>query len=100
MGRFMGSFKLKLAPENRLAMTLALKQALDLLQMPQADLSQWLMEEIERNPLLQLTSSEGRSRPLPDESQLPSPTTLYDRLAQQIRERFSSPLDRMIAEDF
>lgn len=93
----MNSLKLKLAPESRLAMTLALTQALEILQMPRIELAQWLRGEIEKNPLLKIPSSQ--SLPLPDESQLPSPPNLQAHLESQIRERFSSPIDRMIAEE-
>src|SRR5579872_7285956 len=53
---------LKLAPERRLIMTFALRQALEILQMPQLDLAQWLQDEIEKNPLLELRPTQTRKR--------------------------------------
>lgn len=88
---------LKLAPERRLIMTFALRQALEILQMPQLDLGQWLMDEIERNPLLELDSIRSKKR---FEEELPSPITLHEHLLTQIRENFLSRKDQLIAEEF
>lgn len=88
---------LKLAPERRLTMTFALRQALEILQMPQLDLGQWLMGEIERNPLLELDSVRPKKR---FEGDLPSPVTLHEHLLTQIRENFSDREDQLIAEKF
>ncbi len=99
MGRGMGQIKLKLAPDRKLIITQALRQALEILQMPHLELAQWLRTEIEKNPLLEIDSSET-SQPRPMEaSHIPSQPHLYDHLMHQVRERFSSPLDRMIAEE-
>lgn len=79
-------------------MTFALRQALEILQMPQMELAQWLRQEIERNPLLELDSTEG----IPAKGYQPeiaSPVHLYDHLIAQVRENFSSPLQRMMAEE-
>ncbi|HSX26404.1 MAG TPA: RNA polymerase factor sigma-54 [Chlamydiales bacterium] len=88
--------KLKLSPERNLVMTFALRQALEILQMPQLELGQWLRGEIEKNPLLELKPSSKSSPLLGD---LPSPPRLHDHLMRQVRESFRSPLDQMIAEE-
>lgn len=88
---------LKLAPEGRLIMTFALRQALEILQMPQMELGQWLRAEIERNPLLEL--AETCSKPRFD-AEIPAPITLHEHLLGQIRENFTSSKDRLIAEEF
>jgi RNA polymerase sigma-54 factor len=88
---------LKLAPERRLVMTFAMRQALEILQMPQIELGQWLRSEIEKNPLLELQESRSRPRFNPE---IPSPLTLHDHLLAQIRENFDFPKDRLIAEAF
>lgn len=95
-------FNLKLAPERRLVMTFAMRQALEILQMPQIELAQWLRSEIEQNPLLELDATEISS-PSPslnhrsEETEIISPTTLHESLNQQIRENFPSSIDRSIA---
>jgi len=88
---------LKLAPERRLIMTFALRQALEILQMPQLDLSQWLMGEIERNPLLELNPVRTTKR---FEVEIPAPISLHEHLHTQIRENFTEGKDRLIAEEF
>lgn len=88
---------LKLAPERRLMMTFGLRQALEILQMPQQDLAQWLLNEIEKNPLLELDSMQPRRK---FEGEVPSPLTLYEYLLSQIREHFPKESERRIAEEF
>ncbi|HSX10412.1 MAG TPA: RNA polymerase factor sigma-54 [Chlamydiales bacterium] len=88
---------LKLAPERRLVMTYALRQALEILQMPQMELGQWLLSEIEKNPLLEL--AEPCSKPRFD-AEIPAPITLHEHLMSQIRENFPSPRERLLAEEF
>ena len=85
---------LKLAPERRLVMTFALAQALEILQMPQQELKQWLLEEIEKNPLLELDALKGQDR---FEKDYPSSITLHEHIAEQIRDHFPDPHDRTIA---
>jgi RNA polymerase sigma-54 factor len=88
---------LKLAPERRLIMTFALRQALEILQMPQLDLGQWLLSEIERNPLLELGPVQTKKR---FEGELPATINLNEHLMNQVRENFSDDKDRLIAEEF
>lgn len=82
---------LNLAPERRMVMTFALRQALEILQMPQLDLGQWLMQEIEKNPLLELGSAQLKKR---FEGDFPYHPTLCEHLLNQIRDHFSHPNDR------
>lgn len=91
------SLFLKLAPERRLLMTFALRQALAVLQMPQLELGQWLRAEIEKNPLLELEEPCSKPRFNPE---IPSSPTLHEYLLAQIRENFPSPKDRLIAQAF
>lgn len=88
---------LKLAPERRMVMTFALRQALEILQMPQLDLGQWLQDEIEKNPLLELGPVQSKKR---FEGELPASINLHEHLTNQIRENFSDDKDRLIAEEF
>lgn len=85
-----------LLPERRLVMTLALRRSLEILQMSQLELSQWLEEEIEKNPLLECTPSSSKKRL---EIDLPSKISLYEHLQAQIRESFSSESDRKLAQN-
>lgn len=85
---------LKMAPERRLIMTFALRQALEILQMPQQELGQWLLNEIEKNPLLELKSASSGKR---FEIDVASPPNLYEHLLSQIRENFSDPKDQLLA---
>lgn len=97
MGNIMApNLSLKLTPERRLVMTMALRQALDILQMPQLELAEWLYGVIEKNPLLELDRPAFRKNLSED---YPAPVSLHEHLMQQIREHFSSTQDRRIAID-
>lgn len=85
---------LKLAPEARLVMTFALRQALEILQMPQLELGQWLLHEIEKNPLLELDATTSK-RPFTGE--FPAKPTLLEHLTEQIRDHFPDLDDQQIA---
>lgn len=84
---------LKSSHQMRPAIAFSLRQALEMLQMPQHELAQWLLSEIERNPLL-----EAHPVSLPtyrkDAAHIEAPPTLHDHLMRQIRERFPLPMDR------
>ena len=88
-------FFLNLAPERRLAMTFALRQSLEILQMNQLDLGQWLKHEIEKNPLLELDSSRCKKR---FDLDVAAPLNLHEHLRAQIRESFPDPEERQTAE--
>ncbi len=87
---------LKLAPERRLIMTYALRQSLEILQMTQLELSQWLNNEIEKNPLLEFSPVAKYRFNL----EIPSSLTLHEHLQAQIRDHFPHPHDRLIAQAF
>ena len=74
MGEFMNT-ALRQNLQGRLAMTFSLGQALVMLELPQAELSTWLLAEIEKNPLLELDSLSS-SLPFKDVSQIEAPKTL------------------------
>ncbi len=81
--------------EGRATMTFALRQALEILQMPQLELGQWLLNAIEKNPLIEII--ERPTRPYCD-MDLPATISLRERLLQQIRDTLSSNLERHIAQ--
>lgn len=87
---------LRLVPERRLIMTLALRQAVEILQMPQLELAQWIAAEVERNPILEMHTPSTSPRLL---QEIASTPTLHEHLLRQIRENFSSPSERLIAEE-
>ena len=91
------SLRLKIAPQRRLAMTFALRQALEILQMPQIELAQWLSQEIEKNPLLEEIPSSKKNY---SQEEIASPVSLYDHLKLQIRESFPLTAEQAIAEEF
>jgi RNA polymerase sigma-54 factor len=87
---------IRLAPEKRLFMTFALRQSLEILTMPQEELSLWLREEVEKNPLLEFTY------PLKAKAQRPIDiercSTLYEHLDAQIRDHFPEPRQLALAK--
>jgi len=89
--------RLKLSSEQRLTMTFALRQALEILHMPQIELAQWLTQEIEKNPLLEETSPAKTISYSEEIASLPS---LHDHLTHQIRENFPDPIFRSLATEF
>lgn len=87
---------MRLDQERRLAMTFALRQSLEILQMPQLELAAWLRAEIESNPLLELQETSSSSPLLIDP---PAPCTLHQSLSRQIRETLPSS-EQAIAAHF
>lgn len=88
---------LKITPERRMTMTLALRQAVEMLQMSQMELSQWLHQEIEKNPLLEL-GRKSQKKSFVEE--IIAPPNLHEHILAQIREHFSCPREREVAEQF
>lgn len=82
---------MRLTSERRLVMTFALRQALQLLQMPQLELAQWLQSEIDRNPLLEQDGYGTQRQVDIERAAIP---TLHEHLLLQIRENFSSHTDK------
>lgn len=102
----MGSIKikteLKTRTEQATVLTLALREALSILEMPLPDLAEWLQEQIEQNPALQFDEKEDLPykplKPSSDDSswidQIAAPAqTLYSYLMEQAREVLSSSDD-------
>jgi RNA polymerase sigma-54 factor len=87
---------LKIQVEPSLKMTLELCQALEILQMPQLELGQWLFKEIDKNPLLELSHRQGKKR---FEGEIAASETLYELLLRQIRENLEGA-ERKIGEHF
>lgn len=98
----MGSIKikteLKSKLEQRAILTLALREALSILEMPTPALAEWLQEQIEQNPALQFEEEapvHWEKKQSQDPSwvdQLAAPTqTLHDYLLEQAREVLSTP---------
>lgn len=85
----------------RLILTQALARSLEILQMPQLELASLIEEEIEKNPLLELGSDSYRSySPQTPRTDPPAPLTLRDHLLNQVRENFSLPFERRLAEEW
>ncbi len=85
---------LNLAPERQMVLTFALRQALEILQMPQLELGEWLTSEIEKNPLLEFGPPKLKRR---FEGDFPAPISLQEHLSLQIREHFDDPQDQEFA---
>ncbi len=84
---------------------LAMKQALHIMQLPVLDLAEWLTQEIERNPVLELKEarSTGVRRAAEHKSDFleraaPASTSLYDHLVKQLPLAFLNERDRGLAE--
>lgn len=86
---------LKLTPQKTLNMTFALQNALKLLQMNNQELSEHLQSEAEKNPLIEIYERKKPQNYF--EKEIISTPTLYEHLIAQIRENFSSPLEKLIA---
>lgn len=87
---------IKQSQQGRPSITFSLRQALDMLQMPQQELAQWLLNEIERNPLLEHNPASVHTYSK-DVSLIEAPPSLHDHLMSQIRERFALPEERALA---
>ncbi len=94
MGRNMRQ-NLQVAPQKSLVMTFQMQQALSILQMPQAELAQFLREEIDKNPLLEEIS---RSKSPTFDRDIPASFSIYDHLEAQIKESFPEKKDERIAK--
>lgn len=75
-------------------MTLALRQSLDILQMTQQELNEWLEAEVEKNPLLEFKPASSSPR---IEIDPPGRESLHEFLEAQIRDHFPNPDDRLLA---
>ncbi len=92
----MNRMGINLSLERRQVMTFALHQALKILQHSSLELSEWIQEEIERNPVLEeLPRKNASTSTIPPD--LAAKVTLRDHLLGQAREAFSSSEQREIA---
>lgn len=83
--------------QRRLAMTFRMQQALAILQMPQIELSEFIQEEIDKNPLLEEVK-KTKSHFI--DCEVPSTHSVYENLTLQIRDNFSEKHDLLIAKRF
>lgn len=88
-------YKLQTSQQRRLAMTFHMQQALAILQMPQIELSEFIQEEIDKNPLLdEVRKPKNRFV----ECDVTSSESVYENLLRQIRDHFSNKQDEQIAK--
>ena len=83
--------------EQRFTMNMSMRHAFDALQMPICELSAWVRSEIEKNPLL-LISSPERHRPSYIEETAVKKQTRNDFLEKEIREHFNTDIEIKIAQ--
>lgn len=83
----------------------AMRQALHIMQLPVLDLAEWLTQEIERNPVLELKETHSpRTRKTTDyksgfpERGLPASTSLYEHLIKQVPLACLDTRDKELAE--
>lgn len=74
--------KLDLRQGQQLVMTPQLQQAIKMLQMSNLELSEFIAEELERNPLLEVASPEPDPAPSPEREQADAPVGLERELAE------------------
>ncbi|MCB1107148.1 MAG: RNA polymerase factor sigma-54 [Chlamydiia bacterium] len=80
--------------DQRLIMSVAMEHAFHVLQLPVGELSEWVEQEVEKNPILHLTSHSIQEFNL---SLIHSKPTLYEHLEQQITLHFTTNEDKEIA---
>ncbi|MBS0624612.1 MAG: RNA polymerase factor sigma-54 [Verrucomicrobia bacterium] len=86
---------LRQVPEQRMVFSQALRLALEVLQKPHQELALWLQEEVESNPLLEISETPPFKEPV----DIPDKPSLYEHLLREIRDTFSNPTDLQIAEE-
>ncbi|MBX9744642.1 MAG: RNA polymerase factor sigma-54 [Chlamydiales bacterium] len=85
---------LQITVSRQMHFSLALKQSLEILQMPQQDLAVWLEGEVEKNPLLEISQTKSLGE-LPEFPYVPS---LYEHLQKEIQITCHELIDQKIAE--
>lgn len=81
---------------QRLIMTHTMQKALKVLELPILELSEWLMEEVQSNPLLNYQENYPYKE-IP--FQLPDTPSFFSSVSQQVKERIGSKKDFLIAEE-
>lgn len=94
-----------ISSSQQLIMTPAMQQALFVLQLPAEELAEWLTNEIESNPLLELQErkpSKGSVSSVSKSfsSEPISPCSLYEHLQNQLLIGFDDPNERKLANLF
>lgn len=82
---------------NKFTLSFAFSHSLTILQLSQQELIGVLFEEIEKNPLLELTSFSMASYKASSDFEIVSKESLFEILNRQIRDTFSSMEQRKIA---
>jgi RNA polymerase sigma-54 factor len=85
-------FSLSTNTEQKLQLTLGMRESLNVLQMPILELSSWLEEQIENNPLLDWKDCPPTKRSLPIEMDIIYEASLFEHLMQQARENIHDTL--------
>lgn len=85
-----------------IALTATMQQSLRILRMTNAELSDMLAAEAERNPFMRLVRQGERRQPsnkglLPGQEAVASGPSLFDHVKSQIRQHVRDPLDRAVA---
>ena len=83
--------------DQRLIMSVAMERAFYVLQLPIEELADWLEQEIEQNPVLDLSYSSAQEF---DPSFVPSKPSLYDHLLSEIALHFITDEEKEIARYF
>ncbi len=82
---------LGMQPLQKLQLSLSMRQSLDVLQMPIEELSNWIEEQIQQNPLLDWKDTPSKkNKPL--EIEIAYQPSLFEYLMQQARIQISDPL--------
>lgn len=86
-----------------IALTATMQQSLRILRMTNAELSDMLAAEAERNPFMRLVRQGYRRKPstaglAPEQDAVAAGPSLLDHVQSQIRQSFRDPLDRAVAE--
>ena len=83
--------------DQRLVMNMGMRRAFEVLQMPIAELSDWLEREIEQNPTLEIAKRrQGDLSYL--EMTIPQAPSQREHLAREIQDHFDGEKEREIAE--
>jgi RNA polymerase sigma-54 factor len=93
-GMMRSALQLNIKAERRMTFSLALQQAVEILQMPQQELAVWLQNEVEKNPLLEV-SEHFSTKESYEVAYTPS---LYEHLCKEARDTFSNSWQQKVAE--
>ncbi|MCB1085344.1 MAG: RNA polymerase factor sigma-54 [Chlamydiia bacterium] len=80
--------------DQRLVMSVAMEKAFHVLMLPTLELAEWIENEIEQNPLLEII--KANSKPF-DPQMIAMPPTLHDHLEREIALHFTSKEEKRLA---